>query len=172
MDVATVRSLCASWLTLSDAMALRCVSRGWRETLDEKDDPLWDNLIDVTHGAETAAVLRRSFAPTRGWQLAQLIHHEDEDDRPIMSSLNPEDVVLMIEFSWRNHHQDCTRGKRRKINLASFVLEDACDSVTETKYRYNGDGSIVSISIPNPHHKGWNEDYLSEGVLSGFERNL
>ena len=139
-----VRTLCIKWLTPSDAMALRCVSKDWRETLHEKDDTLWDNLVDMTHGEETATILRQTLA-LRGWQLVQKIHYgeEEKDNNTTATSLKPEDVTCLIEISYRTTtitsnessstgttSTSTTTQKKRKINLTSFLIENVCDLVS------------------------------------------
>ena len=148
MDIATIRTLCTKWLTLSDAMALRCVSRDWRETLHEKDDTLWDNLVDITHGEETATALRHNLA-LRGWQLVQKIHREEEqDNNATLSSLKPEDVTCLIEISYRTTSNESGR-RQRKINLTSFLVENVFSPRYEQRIIKP---SKPLITVPNPFY--------------------
>ena len=120
MDDETIRSLCVPWLDLSDAFALRCVSKGWRQTLNEQDDELWEKLIDATHGKQVANALRKTMGPLKGFRLAERIHCEEEHNTTV--SLQQDDVTCLVEMSRTNYVDSET--KRRKIHMASFVLEN------------------------------------------------
>jgi len=117
MDDPTVRLLIVQWLDLSDALAIRSVSLDWWQeaALSIEDDAAWESLVEATHGAAVAKVVRMIFPTLRGWQLVKRVHREGRRDDRQVSALKLEDIACMVELSWKNIP--------RKIHLASFVVE-------------------------------------------------
>jgi len=164
MDHPTVRTWIVPWLDISDALAIRAVSREWwREpALSLADDRVWERLVDATHGPAVAGALRAAFPALRGWRLVRRIHREGGRDDREVSALALDDVTCMIEFSWRGDDDEGRgaraeggddgrrpRAKRRKMHLASFMVEKLWEDARDWHHHTQLTG-LPSISVPNP----------------------
>ena len=145
MDNEVVRELLStSWIDLSDAFALRRVSKGWNQALDKDDVFVWESIIDRTHGRDVANRIRRSLSPRKGYELACHIHLRNNNyssDEPTIRLRTTKDLTCLIEFSRR----DTKSG--RKIQLASVYA--TWDELSWGIGNFDDQGALPAIPAPN-----------------------
>ena len=166
METKVVGLLSEGWIDLSDAFALRCVSKNWREALNKADDDIWEKLIDNTHGREIANSLRRSSSSRKGYELARHIYSDNENDAQT-SALQRDDIACLIEFS--------SLDSGRKILMASFFASRLDWDVGRGGFGLNSSSERPTISIPNLFWPGLDfsehqvPDIMNESLTESIE---